>query len=116
MVLQRSIGIGYSNGWKSDENAFTFSLINKDNQPVKMNINPNYLHRAIYCDSRHGPIFGGGRDIQITNNSNTTMKSYSDLGFSYSHPQYACFTDEVQTFLAGSFKFQLDEIEVYQKE
>jgi len=105
-----------SNGWKSDPSAFLFSLTNKENKPVKMEIDPNEHQYAIYCDSRHGPIFGGGRDIQITNNSNTKMDSYSDLGFSYSHPQYACFTDEVQTFLAGSFKFQLDEIEVYQKE
>jgi hypothetical protein len=44
------------------------------------------------------------------------MDSYSELGFTYSHPQYAQGTDEAEKFLAGSFNFQLDEIEIYQKE
>jgi hypothetical protein len=44
------------------------------------------------------------------------MDSSSDLSVTYSHPQYAYDTDEAQTFLAGSYNFQLDEIEVYQKE
>jgi hypothetical protein len=38
------------------------------------------------------------------------------LGHAYSHPQYAYGTNEAETFLAGSHFFQLDEIEVYQKE
>jgi hypothetical protein len=38
------------------------------------------------------------------------------LGFPYKHPQYAEGTNEAKTFLAGSHSFQLDEIEVYQKE
>jgi hypothetical protein len=54
--------------------------------------------------------------ISIANNSNTTMNSYSRLGSSYLHPQYAYGKNETLTFLAGSFRFQLDEIEVYQKE
>jgi hypothetical protein len=44
------------------------------------------------------------------------MDSYSDLGYSYKHPQYECGTNESNTFLAGSDYFQLDEIEVHQKE
>jgi hypothetical protein len=44
------------------------------------------------------------------------MKSCSYLGYSYKHPQYAFGTDEAKPFLAGSFNFQLEEIEVYQKE
>jgi hypothetical protein len=44
------------------------------------------------------------------------MDSYSNLGKCYKHPQYAQGTSEAKTFLAGSYKFQLDEIEVYQKE
>jgi hypothetical protein len=51
-----------------------------------------------------------------TNNSNTTMNSYSDLGDSFKHPQYRYGTNEVKSFLAGSYRFQLDEIEVYQRE
>ena len=44
------------------------------------------------------------------------MDCYSNLGYTYKHPHYACGTNEARTFLAGSFNFQLDEIEVYQRE
>jgi hypothetical protein len=99
-----------SNEWKSDANAFIFSLTNKDNKPLKMNIDPNKNHHAICCHSDDGPRFGYC-DIIIT-----TMESWSNLGYSYKHPQYAYKTYEAQTFLAGSCEFQLDEIEVYKKE
>jgi hypothetical protein len=78
-----------------------------------MKINPNQHDEAIGCYSGFGPTFDD--DIIIFNNANTTMRSYSDLGACYSHPQYEHETDEAQTFLAGSFKFQLDEIEVFKK-
>jgi hypothetical protein len=100
--------------WKSDPNAFLFSLTNKDNTPVKMKVDPNKSQYAIRCDSRCGPSFGG--DICIANNANTTMDSYSHLGGTYRHPQYEEDTIEASTFLAGSKYFQLDEIEVYEKE
>jgi hypothetical protein len=100
--------------WKSDRNAFIFSLKNKDNTPLKMKVDPNYHQYAIGCHSVFGPSFGG--DIVIANNANTMMDSYSDLGYSYIHPQYAYRSNEAETFLAGSHQFQLDEIEVYQKE
>jgi hypothetical protein len=102
-----------SRGPKSDPNAFIFSLTNKDNTPVKMKIDPNKHKFAIYCYPFCGPTFGA--DIKIDNNADTTMDSRSNLGNCYKHPQLACFTDEAKTFLAGSFNFQLDEIEVYQK-
>ncbi len=35
--------------FKSDPNAFLFSLTNKDNQPLKMKIDSNGHHRAILC-------------------------------------------------------------------
>ena len=46
----------------------------------------------------------------------TTMDSCSNLGDCYKNPQYVKGTNEAKSFLAGSFWFQLDEIEVYQKE
>ncbi len=97
----------------SDANAFIFSLTNKDNKPFKMKVKPDEHGGAIWCASSFGPSFAG--DICIVSNSNTTI-SYSNLGFSYKHPQYAWGTNEAQKFLAGSQFFQLDEIEVYQKE
>jgi BTB/POZ domain-containing protein KCTD9 len=103
--------------FKSDPNAFIFSLTNKDNKPVKMNIDPdpNRHDFAIYCRSSCGPSFGGGVDLCIANNANTTMDSYSFLGRTYKHPQYEYGTNEAKSFLAGSYRFQLDEIEVYEK-
>jgi hypothetical protein len=100
--------------WKSDANAFIFSLTNKDIKPVKMKVDPNNHQYVIGCHSRYGPTFG--IDLCIANNSNTTIDSVSNLGYSYNHPQYDIGTNEADTFLAGSVKFQLDEIEVYQKE
>ena len=105
-----------SSGFKSDLNAFLFSLTNNVNRPLKMKVDPDEHDEAIYCNSRYGPTFGGGNDIRIAKNANTTMDSFSNLGFAYEHPQYAHGTDEAQSFLAGSYRFQLDEIEVYQKE
>ncbi len=101
--------------WKSDPNAFIFSLTNKDNKPVKMKIiDPDKNHHAIHCYSVLGPTFG--LDIFLADNTNTTTDSSSDLGSAYKHPQYEEGTYEATTFLAGSFNFQLDEIEVYQRE
>ena len=81
-----------------------------------MKIDPNRHKHAIGCHSDYGPSFGGFFDIRIVNNANITMDSFSNLGKSYTHPQYAYGTDEAKTFMAGSFKFQLDEIEVFQRE
>ena len=100
--------------WKSDQNAFLFSLTNKDNLPLKMKIEPNRHHCAIYCNPEYGPTFGD--DINIINNPNTTMYSSSNLSHTYSHPRYELNSNEAKTFLSGSYNFQLDDIEVYKKE
>jgi hypothetical protein len=79
-----------------------------------MKVDPNRHHVAICCHSEFGPTIG--LDICIVNNANTTMNSCSNLGYCYKHPQYTFGTNEAKTFLAESHQFQLDEIEVYQKE
>jgi hypothetical protein len=98
---------------KSDANAFIFSLTNKDNKPIKMKVDPNQQQYAIRCYEGYGPVFG--RDIIIDNNANTNMGSCSNLGDCYKHPQYEFLGIEAQKFLAGSYHFQLGEIEVFQK-
>ena len=103
-----------SNQWKCDPSSFIFSLTNKENRPVKMMTTD--VDKSIYCSQRYGPTFGGGFDIFIDNNANVSMKSFSNLGWTYEHPEYACKTNEAQSFLAGSYKFQLDEVEVYAKQ
>jgi hypothetical protein len=97
---------------KLDANAFIFSLANKDNEPIKMN--SNRLQFAIRCNPEYCPTFGA--DIYVANTANTTMDNYSNLGLTYSHPQYAHGASEAQTFLAEPYNFQLDKIEVFQKE
>jgi hypothetical protein len=94
-----------SSRWESDRNAFIFSLTNKDNQPLKMEIKINERHRAIDCDARDSVVIFGfptfGCDILIAGNANTTNESRSNLGFAYKQPQYAWGTNEAQLFLAG---------------
>ena len=126
LTILKAIGSGFifggfatvdwdsSSGCKSDPNAFILCLTNKDNQALKMKIEPNYHQYGIYCNSACGPSFG--KDIHVANNSNTTIGCYSKFGITYSHPQYEYRAMKAQTFLAGSFNFHLDEIEVYQKE
>jgi hypothetical protein len=92
--------------WKSDRNAFIFSLTNKDNKPLKIKIDSNEHQHAICCYSKFGPIFG--IEIVIANNTNTTMDSYSNLGWAYLHPLYTYRSNEAETFLSGSHKLQLD--------
>jgi hypothetical protein len=104
-----SINWDSSSGWKSDPNAFLFSLTNRDNQPCKMKqIN---ITNSIYCHSGYGSTFGRGHDIYIANNANTTAGSYSNLGNAYQHPQ----PNQGYSYLAGSNHFQLSEIEIYEK-
>jgi len=99
-----------SGQYKSDLNAFLFSLTNKDNQPSK--INPIDTNCSIYCNSSYGPTFGCGHDIYVCENANVRAGSYSNLGHSFEHPQ----PDQGLSYLAGSYPFQLSEIEVYKKE
>ena len=75
-----SIGI-----YKSDPNAFLFSLVNKDNRPLKVKVKTDQIQHAIICNSCYGPVFS---DINISDNCNTNSDSYSGLGWSYIHPQY----------------------------
>ena len=99
--------------YKIDLSAFIFSLINKQNKPLKMKC-PE-CQNTIYCHIGYGPTFGGGHDFHISDNSNTNTNSYSNLGHSYSHPDYAAGSNEAKSFLAGSNNFQVSEIEVYTK-
>ena len=99
--------------YKADRDAFLFSLVNKENKPVKMKCKNS--NNSIYCSSSSSAIFGGGYDLYIANNSNTNTTNYSNLGHSYEHPKHKYDTMNACTFLAGSFNFKVNEIEIYQK-
>ena len=116
-----------SSGYKTDNNAFIFSLVNLHNSPIKIACSPG--QNAIYCSSGYGPTFGSGHDFHIADNSNSNQSSYSKLSTSYIHPNYNNQhsyneyvyngniynnQNEAQRFLAGSNNFYVDEIEVFQ--
>jgi hypothetical protein len=96
---------------KTDQNAFIFSLINHDNTPIRISYNKNGA--STYSSPNHGPGFGGGSDLHISSNSNSSFDSYSNLGRSYSHPKYAFESKQAKNFLAGSNYFQVEDIEVF---
>ena len=98
---------------KKDESAFLFSLINKKGQPLFMRCQK--ADQAIFCSKSSGPTFGGGRDIYICDRSNEINVSYTNLGSSFKHPEFAHKSDEAKSFLAGTFIFKTSEIEVFTK-
>jgi len=99
---------GYWN-YKYDSNAFLFSLINGYNTSVKMPIiYPSY---AIYASDYYGPTFGSGYSLYIADQADINRNSYSYLyGSIYQIPS---FVSDANAFLAGSYSFSVDDIEVY---
>ena len=103
-----------NNNLKTDNNSYIFSLINKDNKPLKLKCPES--SKAIWCGSDFGPIFGYGPGIRISNNSNQNKESISFLGITsgvYKHPYYADDSIEAKSFLAGSEYFKVSEMEAF---
>jgi len=100
-------------GYVADPNAFIFSLINKEEKPFKVMCS-NEGQTALYCSSNSGPCFGG-HDFDIKSDSNINKESYCDFGFSYQHPDYLKGTTKARNILAGSYKFETQDIEVFSK-
>ena len=105
-----NVAWGSSFKFKEDANAFIFSLVNKDNRPVKMKASKPKC--AIFSCRSYGPSFGVG-DILIASNSNANKDSFSSLGSSYTHPIYGEESEAANSFLAGSIRFRVKDIEVY---
>ena len=100
--------------YKRDCQAFVFSLINRESQPCKMR-SLDASH-SIFCSAWSGPTFGADFSIYIANKANKIDNCSSNLGKTYRHGKYVYNSDEARAFLAGSYHFQLSEIEVYQRE
>ena len=97
-----------------DENAFIFSLRRLGNKN-KLRFNVTSPNNAIFGYYYYGPIFGGGHDIHVSDNSNQNNDSFSNLGSSYQLPSnIAHGSYEARSYLAGSYNWQTTEIEVYQ--
>ena len=88
--------------------AFLFSMVNPQGlAPSKMPL-ANYQEKAIYCNNDRGPTFGGGHDIYISNNANTSGSCSSNLGYSYQPP-----TGQQNTFFTGARDFNVTDYEVF---
>ena len=105
----------WTNGWKEDPHAFIFSLTNKHNQPCKIRVDASRAKFALYMHPKCGPIFGTqfANDIHICDRANINELNHSNLGANYRHGVYGFGSVEAKEFLAGSFNFLVDEIEVY---
>ena len=107
---------GYTNAdwsgyyqYKSDPNAFLFSLTNSYNTSVKMPV--RISQNAIYTNPQYGPTFGLGYDAYF--DSNLNFFSYA-LGYSYQLPSFlTLYNQKAQSFLAGSYNIQPFDVEVY---
>ena len=104
----------HSDTFKEDMNAFLFSLVNKENSPIKIDCFKK--KHDIFCHSDYGPTFGDGHDIFIENKCDKFFNSYLNLGECYRHPKYGYGSVEAESFMGGSIKFQISDIEVYYKE
>ena len=105
-----------SKAHQHDPSAFVFSLVNKKNKPCLMKIDSEEIDGAINCEPMNGPSFGWG-DITILDNSNKTTQNISHLGNCYTRPSKV-LREEVEDycFLAGTQMFQVNEIEVFERE
>ncbi len=111
--------LGYSCiGYQYDSAAFLFSLVNKPGwQPLKIYQTGQYSYRkshSISTCSSYGPIFGGGNDFLIADYASSSTSSYSNFGYTYGPPSgYSYGSSFAGSFLAGSYNFQPDEVEVF---
>jgi hypothetical protein len=110
---------GYCNAaWTSagtynqDKSSFLFSLKNQKGKPAKID---NYGTNAnsSYNGATYGPTWGGGHDLYIVSNSNTSTGSYSNLGYSYRFVGGAYGSTDAKNYFAGSYNFKTTEIEVF---
>ena len=107
-----------SNKYQYDSKAFLFSLVNRPGwAPVKLpqtgKYSSNRAH-SVFFGSSHGPTFGVGHDIFISNSASSKSNSYSNLGWTYSPPSGHSYSSTfAKTFLAGTLYFTPDEVETF---
>ena len=119
LLLNLYFLVGSGSGYRHDSNAFLFSLVNKPGWAlVKLPQTGKYSsgrQYSIYDNTSHGPSFGGGNDIYISNYASSNRNSHSNLGYTYSPPSgYSYDSTFAKTFLAGTYHFTPGEIETLQ--
>lgn len=119
VVIQSSIGNifgGYtslpwssSGNYQFDPQAFIYILKSKQRKgqkPQKWGVKGSNRN-SVYHNGSYGATFGGGHDIYLVNNCNTSNQSYTALGNSYAAPQD-------NNLLAGTYNFTVSDYEVFQ--
>lgn len=101
---------------KCDPGSFIFSLVNRGQNPIRIRVAQSKEKFAIRCNPNFGPIFGSGvgNDFAICSNADQIEESYSNLGICYQHINFKVGSNEARCFLAGSYRFRVAEIEVFQ--
>jgi hypothetical protein len=95
----------------ADTKAFIFSK-RRDGVSCNHKFMVENANNAIFGNTRFGPTFG--HDIVITDKSNTSIGSWTNLGNKYHYPPE---NGDGRSFLAGSYdQWLTTEIEVYQIE
>ena len=102
---------------KRDDEAFVFSLTKMTKHPL-FNHERNALCMYKNGETMFGPCFGGcgtgHYDIIIFDRCNERIDNYSTLGHCYQLPAgMQEYTEEANSYLAGTANFTVDEIEVY---
>jgi hypothetical protein len=101
------------NCWKCDESlkSFLFTLKNLHNTPArKFALNAEEKQLAINCVSSRGPVFGGGGDIYVYDDSNANTRSSTSLSCTYTSDTGL----DGNIVFTGSRNFQAREIEVFE--
>jgi len=96
----------------TDHEAFIFSLTNPSDILLKLKvIKPR---NAVYHDYDYGPIFGAGRDLFVSDLSNTNRDSFMNF-VSYESPEGKSGRAGGKFIVGGSnYYFQTVEIEVFE--
>jgi hypothetical protein len=89
-----------SGNYRTDQNAFLFSLEYKEYYTTYDGQN------AIYDNSSYGPTFGSGHDLYISNSCSQNSSSYCNFPHGYSGTKSRCLS-------GGFYNFKVNEIEVY---
>ena len=92
---------------KNDPNSFLFSFTNEDKYPYNGN------GRAIHANKSHLTVYGGGTDLFLFTNCNTSSNSGCSFTKSYSCTKYSSQSSESSAYFAGGTAFKVEEVEVY---
>ena len=75
--------------------------------PTKLSLITGKEGNGIVCNSNFGPVFGGGYDLRISKNGNSSLGS-SLIGNTYQLPP-----GQQRTFFTGAEQFSVTDYEVF---